>query len=377
MTSAVNKGYLIEGPSGFVPFDAVQKVQKDRYIHITFEDGTTIKCSTDHRFLAKHKFVEANRLRKGSLVCSDVGTKKVAAKRLVRKDITLFDPLNVANGHTFYSEGVISHNCDFVGSTQTLIHPDKLRTLVPQKPVIDMPITLYAKPQENRQYIVMCDCGEGVGLDYSAMQVIDASEKTFKQVAAYHDNKIKPHEMAVLIKQVAEIYNNALVFIEDASTGPLISEALFAADYKNLISIEKIKGKDQFKVVIGRNGKGRFGGKTTLPVKLLGCTELKRLIENDEMLITDRSTIEELESYSRQGAVYAAEDGNNDDLVTALMLFGWLYTLKEFRLLLDNALLSEDALKGKAETYQILNFMQKLNGIEQFESNGILWTKIS
>lgn len=269
------------------------------------------------------------------------------------------------------------HLCDFVGSTQTLIHPDKLRVLTSQKPITDIPITIYKKPEENRQYVLISDCGEGVGLDYSAIQVLDVSEKVFTQVASFRDNKIKPHEFAVLLKEVATTFNNALVFIEDASTGPLVSEGLFSADYKNIVSIEKIKGKDQYKVVLGRNGKGRFGGKTTLPVKLLGCTELKRLIENDQLIITDRETIEELESYSRQGAVYAAEDGNNDDLVTALMLFGWLYTLREFKLLLDSALLSEQGLKSKAETYQIINFMQKLNGVEQFEAHGVIWTKIS
>jgi hypothetical protein len=269
------------------------------------------------------------------------------------------------------------HLCDFIGSTQTLIHPDKLRELKAEKPLTEIPLHVYEKPQENRQYILMCDCGEGIGLDYSAIQVLDTSQKVIKQVASYQNNQIKPHEMAILIKQIAIMYNDALVFIEDASTGPLVSEALFSAEFKNILTLEKIKGKDQHKVLLGRNGRGRFGGKTTLPVKLLGCTELKRMIENDLMLIQDRTTIDQLESYSRQGAVYAAEDGNNDDLVTCLMLFGWLCTLKDFKLLLDSSLLNEEKMRSKAETYQILNFMQKLNGVEQFEANGVLWIKTS
>jgi hypothetical protein len=269
------------------------------------------------------------------------------------------------------------HLCQWIGSTQTLIHPDKLMALVSQKPSTTVPLNVYKEPEEGRQYVMICDCGEGVGLDYSAVQVLDVSDKVYRQVASYHDNKIKPHELALLIRQIAVMYNDAMVFIEDASTGPLVAEGLYATDYKNLLTLEKIKGKEQHKVLLGRNGKGRFGGKTTLPVKLLGCTELKRLIEGDQLLLNDRATIEELESYSRQGAVYAAEEGNHDDLVTALMLFGWLHTLREFKLILDNATLSEESVKAKAETYQILNFMQKLNGVEQFESHGMLWKKMS
>jgi hypothetical protein len=369
--------YLIETPSGFLPFDGIQKIHRDEYVRLTFDDGTIIRCSTNHRFETPKGLKEANKLKKGNLLQSRGGSKKILKKEIIKEGISLFDPLNVAGGHLFYSEDVISHNCDFIGSTQTLIHPDKLRSLVPENCETTIPINIYQKPKEDRQYVMICDCGEGVGLDYSSIQVIDVSEKKYGQVAAYHDNMIRPHELALLIKQVAEMYNDAMVFIEDASTGPVVSEALFSADYKNLISLEKIKGKEQFKIVLGRNNKGRFGGKTTLPVKLIGCTELKRLIENDDLIINDKETISELESFSRQGAVYAAEEGNNDDLVMALLLFGWLHTIREFKLLLNNSIVSEEGLKKKAETYQIINFMQKLNGVEQFESDGVLWTKIS
>lgn len=369
--------YYIQTPTGFQSFCGVQRVERPEYIRVSFEDGTSIRCSTNHRFQKDTGFVEALELEIGDALFANGSNKIVSSIALVHEKIFLYDPLNVAGGNVYFSDDLISHNCDFVGSTQTLIHPDKLRLLIPKGPVLHNPVSIYEKPAIDHQYVMLCDCAEGVGLDYSALQVLDVTSRPYKQVAAYHNNQIKPYEFAYLIKDVANIFNNAFVFIEDASTGPLVTETLFSLEYKNIITLEKMKGKETFKILLGRNSKGKFGGKTTLQVKLLGCTELKKLIEKDELFIFDQGTIEELESYCRQGASYAAEEGNNDDLVTCLMLFGWLYTNREFRLMLDSSTLTDEAIKLKAETYQILNFMKTLNKVESFEANGVLWQKIS
>lgn len=372
-----NKSFLIETPSGFLSFDGIQKLKRDQYVALDFSDGSRIRCSTNHRFETRNGLRQASELRRGSALKARNGFKTVLKKQTISESISLFDPVNVTGGHLFYSQDVISHNCDFVGSTQTLIHPDTLRMLSSKAPETNVPINIYEQPQENHQYVIISDCAEGVGLDYSSMQVLDVTEKRYVQAAAFHDNTIKPHEFALLLKEVAELFNDAMVFIEDASTGPLVAEALYASEYKNIISLEKLKGKEQFKVCLGRSAKGRFGGKTTLPTKLIGCTELKRMIENGNLALNDSDTIEELESFSRQGAVYAAEEGNNDDLVTALMLFGWLHTIKGFRLMMDSSLFTEETAKKKGEVYQIINFLEKMNGVEQFEAHGVLWKKIS
>lgn len=269
------------------------------------------------------------------------------------------------------------HLCDFIGSTQTLIHPDKLRQLTSENPVAEEPLRIYKRPEPDHQYIMLCDCGEGVGLDESSIQVIDTSKETYEQVASFQDNTIKPHQLALKVLEVARLYNDAYVFIEDTSTGPLVAERLSDAEYKNILSLEKIANKQQHKVLLGRNKQGRFGGKATASSQFIGCSELKRLIENDVLIIKDRPTIDELESYTKQGVGYEAEEGNQDGLVDALMLFGWLHTLKEFRVLLANSVLTPEQLNSKGQTYQILKFLNKVNGEETFEAHGKLWTKIS
>jgi len=58
---------------------------------------------------------------------------------------------------------------------------------------------------------------------------------------------------------------------------------------------------------------------------------LKTLVENDKLIINDFDTIAELNTFVRQKDSYAAEEGNNDDLVMGLVLFSWLSAQSYFK----------------------------------------------
>jgi hypothetical protein len=47
-------------------------------------------------------------------------------------------------------------------------------------------------------------------------------------------------------------------------------------------------------------------------------------IEQDQLIISDFQTINELSTFSRKGISYEAESGCHDDLVMGLVLFGWM-----------------------------------------------------
>ena len=47
-------------------------------------------------------------------------------------------------------------------------------------------------------------------------------------------------------------------------------------------------------------------------------------IEQNQLIINDFHTIEELSTFSRKNNSYEAEDGKHDDLVMGLVLFAWL-----------------------------------------------------
>lgn len=268
------------------------------------------------------------------------------------------------------------HMNDFVGSTQTLLSANQLRAFVAINSIAESPIKIFKQPDPLQEYGVFCDCAEGVGLDSSTIQVLSLAKDKIEQVASYHDPNIKPHEFALLIKQVGEMYGDANVFIEDASTGPVVAEKLSDSEYHNILSIQKIENQDNYKIKIGRNKKGRFGGKTTEHSKLMGCTEIKRLIENQILTINDQDTISEFESFVKTGVSYAAEDGNKDDLVMALVFFGWLHSFREYRKMLQNAILNKDEVKSKADAYALVKIVNDPKRQETFVSGGMIWEKV-
>lgn len=222
--------------------------------------------------------------------------------------------------------------CLFVGSTNTLIHPVKLRSLVWHNPVKkDGFMDIYKEPEVGKTYTITVDVAEGQGLDYSAFSIFDVSEIPYRQVAKYRNNKIAPLLFPTVIYQAARLYNEAFILVEINSIGLQVSDILHhELAYENLIKIET-KGKQGQQTSPGFKKKIAFGLKTSKQTKMIGCTNLKTLIETDKLIINDSETITELTTFSADKQSFKAEEGSNDDLVMTLVHFGWLTAQKYFR----------------------------------------------
>jgi hypothetical protein len=101
-------------------------------------------------------------------------------------------------------------------------------------------------------------------------------------------------------------------------------------EYENIYKLEHhhIKGQS---ISAGFKRSVAFGVKTTKSVKKIGCANLKTLIENDKLIINDFDTIAELNTFVRTKDSFAAEEGNNDDIVMGLVLYAWLTAQSFFK----------------------------------------------
>ena len=223
-------------------------------------------------------------------------------------------------------------NCEFLGSSATLIPASKLRTLTFRNPLTTIDgLDIYQNPKENHVYIVTVDCAEGVGQDYSVLSVIDVTKLPYKQVAKYRNNNISPILFPNIIYSVAKRYNDAYALIETNNVGQQVADLLhYDLEYEYIFQIQRSNAKGQ-NVSSGYKKSVTFGIKTTTPVKKIGCANLKALVENDKLLIEDFDTISELNTFIRVRDSYEAEEGGNDDLVMSLVLFSWLTTQKYFK----------------------------------------------
>jgi hypothetical protein len=225
--------------------------------------------------------------------------------------------------------------CEFQGSSGTLISGAKLKTLVIKEPLTRKNgLSMYEAPLPTRTYACVVDVSRGKGLDYSAFQVIDVTSMPYKQVATFRDNYITPLDYADIIFRTCKGYNESLVLVEINDIGQQVAESLlYDFDYDNILyTINNGRsGK-----MISTGGKGQeIGIRTTKTVKSVGCSVLKMLVEQDQLILNDFETINELSTFSKKGGSFEAESGCNDDMVMGLVLFAWLSDQKYFREITD------------------------------------------
>ena len=214
---------------------------------------------------------------------------------------------------------------EFIGSSATLISGSKLRSLAFYDPLeIEEDLYIYEKPKPNHLYIATVDCSEGVNQDYSTINVIDATQAPYKQVAKYRNNKLPLLFFPTVIYSIAKKYNEAFVLVETNNIGQQVVDILhYDLEYENIYKTEQhhIKGQS---ISSGFKRSTTFGIKTTKSVKKIGCANLKTLVESDKLIVNDFDTIAEMNTFVRVRDSYAAEEGSHDDIVMGLVLFAWL-----------------------------------------------------
>lgn len=225
---------------------------------------------------------------------------------------------------------------EFLGSSGTLISGSALKVMVHKEPIYKKDgFNQYVIPDKSKAYVILCDVSRGKGLDYSAFSVIDVSVMPYVQVATYKSNVITPTDYAFIINKIGLLYNTASVLIELNDIGAQVADILFDDyDYDNLLFTMTEKGRNG-KSLCGGGSNADRGVRTTTAVKAKGCSILKLLIEQQQLIINDFDTINELSRFSKKGKSYEAEDSSHDDMVMGLVLFSWMTTQPYFSNITD------------------------------------------
>lgn len=213
----------------------------------------------------------------------------------------------------------------FFGTGNTLIRPEFLLNLKAARPSRILEggdLLVYQEPRRGTNYVMCVDVAKGRGQDYSTFTIVDISSRPFKQVASYRNNLISPVLFPDVLIKYAKLYNEAYVVVENNDAGQLVTRGMFYDhEYPNM-HIEKMKSTG-------------IGVEMTRRSKRLGCSGFKDLIEELQLDVVDENTIIEISTFEAKGNSYEASDGNHDDLVMNLVLFGYLVGTERFRALTD------------------------------------------
>lgn len=359
-------------PNGFESFYGVRKLTKPNSVKLRFKNGTFIECSLNHRFMLHDgSFIEASYLKRSHKIITQYGKLTFVIKKVFSKhNIELFDIIDSGKDKIYYSDGIVSHNCEFLGSTNSLINGFTLNRL---DSGIKAPLEttnegffVYENPIPGHTYIITIDTSHGVGADYSAFNIIDVSSKPFRQVAKFYNNKIDPTYYASVVFFYAQNYNNAWTLTETNDIGIEVANSLFAnLEYQNVITT---------------NHTDKVGIRMSVATKNLGCVALKSLVESSELEIVDADTVFELSTFEKQNKSFSAAEGKHDDLCMSLVMFGWLTRQNIFDEIINASFrfnLSEAYSDKIAENLAPIGF---LNGSqyekeEYFIEGGDVWLK--
>ena len=209
----------------------------------------------------------------------------------------------------------------FFGTGDTLINAETLMSFraKPYKRALENgDLLIYKEPVKGHEYIMTVDVSKGRGQDYSTFNLIDISVRPFAQVAVYRNNTISPLLFPNIIYKYANSYNKAYVVVESNDQGSVVCNGLYHdLEYENIHLESSVKANS-------------IGIEITRKTKRLGCSAIKDILENGKLEIVDENTILEISTFTARGQSYEASDGNHDDLMMNLVMFGYFSSTQYF-----------------------------------------------
>lgn len=333
--------------SGFSNFHGVQSTGEQETL--IFNLGKIkIEQSLGHRFVVNSEDVYQIDLNVGDFLETQDGLKEILS--ITPSYGETFDVLETKD-NTYYQNGVLNHNCEFLGSQSTLLNQETLERLKGTEPIYirDEMLKIWKDPQKGRKYILTVDQAKD-GSDYFTVNIFDMTNFPFEQVQAQR-LQIKYLIMPDYILEWAESYNYAYVIIENnEGQGQSIQDILHIEhEYENLHFDKKTSGKV-------RKNKDHPGFRTNKQNRGLILNYMKTFIEEGKLIIRDQDLVEEFKHFILVNGKYQQDQGYHDDLVMGCsFLFVPFVDLKNF----DGYLEVIDALYERNEDSDF-NFMDNI-----------------
>lgn len=177
------------------------------------------------------------------------------------------------------------------------------------------PLIIYRHPDPDEKCTIGVDSSAGVGLDYTVFNVL-SNRIPFEQLAVWRSKIIKPAEAAEELVALGWYYNEALLIIETNTIGAAVQDAVLTSH-----KYGRCFRRDE-RLDVDPSISDKFGWPTTQTSKWLLIRETQQALKDNEIILHDRTTIEELCNYvyiedkSKTGAA----EGLHDDCVISLML---------------------------------------------------------
>ena len=314
-------GYRVLTPSGFQPFAGISMMAISPTYRVVIDGGQYLECTHNHKIFVNgdaHK--PLCELTPGDAIFTLGGFKDIISITPTGRTEQVYDLIEVTDGHRYYTNGILSSNCEFITFEETLISPIKLSLLDAKQPIRKSgQVRWYADIHPMHTYVVALDPSMGTGGDNAAIQVLELP--TLIQVAEWCSNKTTIEDQVRTVKSILEelhSHGNPELYWSVESNG--MGEAALV--------VIRDTGEENFPGTMlhdprnrlqGRNGR-RAGFITTNKSKLESCARLKHLLESGRLKLNSRGILSELKVFVSRSNTYEARPGQTDDLIMSMIV---------------------------------------------------------
>jgi len=172
-------------------------------------------------------------------------------------------------------------------------------------------LKVWAAPEREQKYIIGADVALGVRGDYSVATVLNKDREI---CAVYRNNRIDPVRYGKMMFYLGRWYNNALICPESNSVGLATVQQLFGMNYPNIYQQKKTANTVTDSI-------NHLGFKTTVSTRPPIISNLRRMIDDEDIMIPCGMILDELRSFIVTPSGKAeASVGHHDDMVMSLAI---------------------------------------------------------
>jgi len=307
-----NIKYQILTPNGYQDFVGMQKLRKSGY-RFECDNGLYCEVSIGHRFMSPNGEVLSDDIViNDTIIHRHYGEVKITNK-IKLDEMDVYDLLDVGGDRTFYADDFLHHNCEFLGSSATVIDSVTLERLFKHRlepEFLDQKgkFRIWEKPVTGATYVLGVDTAKGTGENFSVIQVLRVhgiQPVRMQQVGVWEDNYTDVYTFASVVNKMSYYYNNAYMMVENNGEGsPVVNRLWWEYENENLINTGS-KERD-------------LGIRATHKTKNLAVLFMKKLVEDGNIELIDNRTIEQLADYQDLGHDRYGGVHMSDDCVSAL-----------------------------------------------------------
>lgn len=305
-----NDRYLIETKNGYEDFDNIISRGYKKTLRIKTENEEII-VTYDHKFVVLNANILASELKLGDYLETKKGLEYIIEIN-DNVETEVFDILQT-DSHTYIANNINNHNCDFIGSSHTLVAASALEKFISIEPleIRDGKLKIYKYPEKGHQYICSVDTAKD-GIDDFSVQITDITDFKFEQVASAQ-LQIDYLLMPEYINDWCQYYNNPYLIIEnnDGSGQSIADQMYLTYEYENLYFDKDTATKKKKKYP---------GFRTTTRSRKLILQTLKLFIDNNNLIIHDKKTINQFYTFILLNNKYQADENCKDDAIMSLAI---------------------------------------------------------